>query len=146
MPGPRNLVEVHGTDSIICRAMSWIGSERGLHPSIHHCQHEECYEAHTPAPAMRQDIVSFLEWKHTMRNLSVYECVPYARINPGPLIHSAPQSSPTLSQLGHREQLTKKEYSASHELQIQLLRHHPPSLQEAELSIGHIRITKGVKD
>ena len=78
--------------------------------------------------------------------MSEYECVPYARIDPRSVTHSAPQSSLTLSQLGHREQLTKKEYSASHELQIQLLRHHPPSLQEAELSIGHIRITKGVKD
>ena len=36
-------------------------------------------------------------------NLSVYECVPYAKIDPGSVTHSAPQSSPTLSQLGHQE-------------------------------------------
>ena len=34
--------------------------------------------------------------------LAVYECVSYARIDRGSVTHSAPQSSPTLSQLGHR--------------------------------------------
>ena len=37
------------------------------------------------------------------RHVSVYECVPYSRIDPESVKHSAAQSSPTLSQLGHRE-------------------------------------------
>ena len=60
--------------------------------------------------------------------------------------HPAPQCSPTLSQLGHRELLKSNAHSARHELQIQLLRHHPQSLREADACLCVIIQTMRLND